>query len=179
MAGEEEFFDGEDDVGGGGGGGGGGKLLPILLVFNILATAGVGAFIALKPAPAPVVIEKEPKKAEGEGAEGEGGKAALPKVGPTVDMGEYVIRLRSVDADRFARFVFSAQVISEPDAEFVRAKLPELRDRFITHLSDQNADELLGVEGIQKVKTELFAHIQQAIPGNRVRALYLTEFVVQ
>jgi flagellar FliL protein len=151
---------------------GGSKLLPALLGVNSLMLAGVLAVLLLRPAGA-----KAPAaKAEG----GEAPKAAkAPAIGPTQKLPDFVVHLRDADADRYARVSFEVEVTTEDEKNRVGAAMPRIRDGFIAYLSDRTFDELRGSDGLGRAKKELLERLKQTVPEVGVKALYITDIVVQ
>jgi flagellar FliL protein len=172
------------------------KLLPIMLVLNTLLLGGVLAAVLLgvgrggaaaaaggeaKKEGAAAESEHE-KPAEGEHekpAEGGHGEAGGAAAGPTVRMADFVIHLRNPDVDRFARLSFEIEVGSEADKTSITNNTARIRDQFIGYLSDRTMEELRGSEGLAATKTALAARLKDAVPAARVRAVYVTDFVVQ
>jgi len=167
---------------------GGGKLVPVLLVVNSLLLAGVLALLLLRPpgaAPHAAAADKGGEHAAaaqaehaGKGGEkGKDGKEALP--GPTLRMPDFVVHLRDVDADRYARVSFEMEVADEKGKEAVTLRMPQIRDAFLSYLSDRTAEDLRGSEAIGRVKAALGQKLAEVAPGTPVRGLYVTELVVQ
>jgi flagellar FliL protein len=179
--------------------GGGSKLLPAMLGLNSLLVGGVLVMLVLKPggaksaAPAEHAAEKSEgghgeKKAEGEAkAEGEHGEkkeghaeaVAAPAGSPTFKLPDFTVRLRNPEADRYARITFEVQVASESDKAAVETHLPQVRDAFLSYLSDRTLEELRGSEGIEKTKQALLDRMPRVAPGAKVLAIYVTDMVVQ
>jgi flagellar FliL protein len=185
--------------------GGGSKLLPAMLGLNSLLIAGVLAMLVLKPgglkgAPAAEHAaekkgeehgsEKKPeehgeKKEGSEGHEGHGAseghaeKAPAPVGAPTLKLPDFTVRLRNPEADRYARITFEVQVAAESDKTTVESRLPQVRDAFLSYLSDRTMEELRGSEGIEKTKQALLDRMPNAAPGAKVLAIYVTDMVVQ
>ena len=184
--------------------GGSNKLLAILVGVNSLLLVGVMVFLVMQmrqqaqAAPSRGKVEKvdkeEPKaeehaeKAEEKPAEGEEGKKGEGhaaggdvggKIGPLVKIADFVIHLRNPDADRYARMSFDVEVFSEADKERLLAQQPKVRDAFITYLSDRSLEDLRGSEGLGRTKETLQNTLRQVMPETRIRAIYISEFVVQ
>jgi flagellar FliL protein len=169
------------------------KLLPIMLVLNTLLLGGVLAAVLLgvgRGGAAAPEAKKEgaaasgehDKPAEGEHekpAEGGHGEAGGEASGHTVRMADFVIHLRNPDVDRFARLSFEIEVGSEADKTAITNNTARVRDQFIGYLSDRTMEELRGSEGLAATKTALAARLKDAVPSARVRAVYVTDFVVQ
>jgi len=169
------------------------KLVPILLIANSLLMAGVLGVMLLKPAGGGSAAqggdahakkekgvgpgeEQDEKRGEEGGEErGKGG----PAVGPTIKMPDLVIHLRNPEAERYARLAVELELGGEPDKEKVTPYLPRLRDAFIAYFTDRTLEELTGSEALARTKQELFKKVEELVPGRRVRALYITDFVVQ
>jgi flagellar FliL protein len=175
-------------------GGGIGKVVPILLVVNTLLLGGVLAALLLKPvgrAAAAPAGEKGDEHAAAAGEHGgHGGKAPAEKAreghdgkegtpGPTLRMADFVVHLRDADADRYARVSFELEVADEKGKEAVTQRMPQIRDAFLSYLSDRTAEELRGSEAMGRVKGALNQRLSEVAAGTPVRGLYVTELVVQ
>lgn len=163
--------------------GGGSKLIFIILGMNVLMM-GVVLFVVLrKPAgPAPAHAAETPAKAEkAEGPAGERGAAPAgpPKPGPILKLENFVIQLRGVDQDRYVRVSFDLEVSADIDRDAVQSRLPQIRDSIITFFSDRTLDELRGSEGIDRTKVSIMKRLEEIVPGRRVRAIYITDFIIQ
>ena len=145
-----------------------------ILALQLMKSGGDDA-----PEAAPPVPQEAPPPAQTAGGEPIDPKTGLPMRGPTIGLGEYVVHLRNPDMDRYARFEFQAQLGRDSDIEYVKIMQPEIRDRFIAYLNDRSLEELTGSAGLEKVKSDLFERLDTIIPGRRVKAIFLTEFVIQ
>jgi flagellar FliL protein len=125
------------------------------------------------------------EKAEGEKAEhgsekpGHGDKSPAPPGAPMLKLPDFTVRLRNPEADRYARITFEVQVASESDKATIEAHLPQVRDAFLSYLSDRTLEELRGSEGIEKTKQALLDKMPSAAPGAKVLAIFVTDMVVQ
>lgn len=162
-------------------GGGGSKLVPALLVVNLVLVAAVLAAFLLKGSGSGHEATGEDGKAAEHGKAGEpagpGGKAPPP--GPTVKLADFVVHLRNVESDRYARLSFEIEVANEEDKNVFTALMPRVRDGFLTYLSDLTLEELRGGEAIARTKKALEDRLVQLAPGVKVRALYVTDLVIQ
>jgi len=154
--------------------GGGSKLVAILLAANSVMLAGVLAAVLLRSGGAKAAGTKEDGH-EAAAAKGEKANA----VGPTQKLTDFVVHLRDVDTDRYARVSFEIEVASEADKERLGNSLPRVRDGFIAYLSDRTFDELRGSEGLGHTKDELLKLVQKTLPDLPVKGLYITDIVVQ
>jgi flagellar FliL protein len=195
MAEEENKEDGDELEEASGGGSKLNVILVALVAINSLLTTGVLAVTLLKePPPPPAPADgKQGEAAEGEdgeeaAAEGEEGEVGedgevVPRKkairGPIEKLDDIVIQLRNPEFDRFARIGFEVELGDEEDLEFLKAYKPRLRDTFIAWLSDRTYEELRGSRGLAMVKKKLTEKADEILPGGRIKALYITSFVVQ
>ena len=155
---------------------GGSKLVPLILVVNVAMMGAVLFMVMRKPsASAPASVEAPAPSEHGEAAAGGHG----PGPGPVLKLENFVIQLRGVDQDRYVRVAFDVEVTTDVDKEVVQARLPQIRDSVITYFSDRTLDELRGSEGIERTKLALVKRLDEIVPGRRVRALYITDFIIQ
>jgi flagellar FliL protein len=161
------------------------KLVPIILGVNVLMMGAVMFMVMRKPAaaaaPAPVSVEAPAPSGHGEaaGAGAGTGPGHAPAPGPVLKLENFVIQLRGVDQDRYVRVAFDVEVTSDADKDVVQARLPQIRDSVITYFSDRTLDELRGSDGIERTKVALMKRLDEIVPGRRVHALYVTDFIIQ
>ena len=158
--------------------GGKSKLLVIMMVVNMLLVGGVLVFVMKKPAASPV---PSAEAATAEGAEGEHGKAAPPAPpgpGPILKLENFVIQLRTVDADRYVRVAFDVEVGTDADKAEVEKHMSHIRDSVISYFSDRTLDELRGSEAMGKTKKDLVKLMDEIVP-KRVKQMYVTDFIIQ
>ncbi len=160
--------------------GGGNKLIFLILGMNVLMMGAVLFVVMRKPAgPAPAHAETPPPSEKSEGPVGERGAPGTPKPGPILKLENFVIQLRGVDQDRYVRVSFDIEVAADIDRDAVQARLPQIRDSVISFFSDRTLDELRGSEGIERTKMSIMKRMEEIVPGRRVRALYITDFIIQ
>jgi flagellar FliL protein len=159
---------------------GGSKIIPILLAFNGLLTAGVLGVLLLRPPGGahPPASEKAAEKG-GHGEKGEKGDPKAPAIGPMLRLGDLVVHLRDTEADRYARVSFDVEVATEEDKVKVTSAVPRLRDGIIAYLADRSFDELRGSDGLERAKGQLLERVKAAVPGAAVKNLYISDIVVQ
>jgi flagellar FliL protein len=164
------------------------KLVPMLLGVNTLLVTGVLAFTLLRKPAAPAAVGAAEHAEAGHGEEakadehGEKGAAGGPKpnaVGPTVALENFIVQLRAVEAEKYAHITIEIELGDEKDKEVIGNYMPRVRDSIIGYLADRTADELRGSEGMSNVKGEVLQRLQEVVPGRRIRAVYVTSFIVQ
>jgi flagellar protein FliL len=163
------------------------KLVPILLLVNTVLLAGVLGMLFLKlpgkhggEKEKPAESERAPADAKpGSKADGKDTKGAPALPGPTLRLPDFVVHLRDADNERFARVSFEMEVQDEKAKEAVAARMPQIRDAFLSYLSDRTAEELRGSDAIGRVKGALTQKLAEIAPGFPVRKLYVTDLIVQ
>ncbi|HET7753828.1 MAG TPA: flagellar basal body-associated FliL family protein [Anaeromyxobacteraceae bacterium] len=176
---------------------GGSKLMVALTGLNSLLLVGVLAVALLRPAgragAAPSADADHASAAAGAthdatgaaGAEAaaaglEGAKAGpAARPGPMLALPDFVVHLRDPDTDRYARLTLNLELEAESAKETLNAHLPQIRDAFIAYLSDRTVEELRGSEGMGVVKQDLAKKLHELVPSAPVKALYVTDIVVQ
>ena len=162
-----------------------GKALPILLVINTLLLTGVLIFVMKRPA---AHAAPEAKTAEGGGEHGEGKEKApaghgadeaAAGPGPTIRFDNLTVQLKSLDVDRYAHLGLEIEVGDEATKGVVERKVAPIRDAIIGYLSDRTPDELRGSDGLKQIKDAMIKKLDELIPGHRIRALYITDFIIQ
>jgi len=155
---------------------GGSKLVPVLLVANlILVAALLCVFVMRGGVASPKPAEAAPRPVED--GKSEGAKGAQP--GPTQKLADFVVHLRDPETDRYARVSFEVEVASEEEKERLIPYMPRIRDAFISYLSDRTLEELRGSESISRTKSALSERMAQLSPGVRIKGLYVTDLVIQ
>ena len=92
---------------------------------------------------------------------------------------DLVIQLRNPEFDRYVKISFELELKNDRDVDVVRARQAQIRDAIISYLSDRTYEELRGSSGLQRIKAALTKKVNQIVKSERVRALYITDFVVQ
>ena len=71
------------------------------------------------------------------------------------------------------------ELSSEKDRELVTAWMPKVRDTLLAWLSDRTLEEMRGSEGMERMKGAMLRELETVLPGRPVRAIYISDFVVQ
>jgi flagellar FliL protein len=153
---------------------GGSRIVPALVGVNSVL---VVALIALQLMRGGGLSASHEPKEPAAGEKGRGATAAVP--GPTQKLADFVVHLRDPDADRFARVSFELEVATEEDKARIAPFTPRIRDAFISYLSDRTLEEMRGSEAIRRAKAALEAQLPDLAPNVKIRALYVTDLVIQ
>jgi len=144
-------------------------LVPIILGINSVALIAVLAVVLLRGSNAGTAKSDEGPAQAGAGA----------KVGPTLRLADFTARLHGIETDRYARLSIEIEVPTEKDRDDLAAYMPEIRDGFISLLADCTLDDFTGSAAVAKTKEKLSQRLHEIVPNQKVRALYITDLVVQ
>ncbi len=151
-------------------GDGGSKLVPVLLVANLLMVGAVLAVFLMRGGGG----HAEASPAPGPAAPGTG---KVP--GPTQRLPDFVVHLRDPETDRYARVSFEVEVATEEDKTRLTAFMPRIRDAFIAYLSDRTLEEFRGSESIARIKSALTERLGQLAPEVKFQGILITDLVIQ
>lgn len=174
MADDNKDIEGEEE-----GAGGGKKKLIIIIaaVVLLLVIGGVAAFFLMG--------------GEEEGAEGEGGETA-EEAAPEVPAGEplyvpmkpqFVVNLPAGGPAKMLQVGVTVYTRYAEVSDFITANDPMLRHHLIELLEEQQAADLLTLEGKQAlqqaIQDMLTAKLEEMKQPGSVEGIYFTEFVLQ
>lgn len=156
---------------------GGSKLVPVLLIVNVVLVVAMLAVFLFRGSGSSE--KKEPAAEKGQDAKAEVKKPESALPGPTVKLADFVVHLRNVESDRYARLSLEVEVANEEDKNKVGALVPRIRDGFIGYLSDRTLEDFRGSEAIAKTKHALEDRLTELCSGVKIRGLYVTDLVIQ
>ena len=150
----------------------------------IIAGAGVALLLVIGVALYFLVLKKPPPE---EGAEGEEAPVEAPvplpeqeaEIGPMVDIKEFVVNILSEDTPHYVKASLSLELDSEGVVEEVNKRMPQIRDAILLLISNKTFEELQDLQGKKQLKAELKDKINSFLATGKVKAVYLTDFVVQ
>jgi len=145
-------------------------LILIILLVVLLGAGGAAGWLLLKhskPAAGDkTVAAAAPKRAE---------KPVF------LDIDSFTVNLEG--GDRLLYVGMTLQLGNESTQEFLRAHLPQVRNRMLMVLSGQDADTLITSDGKQKlaeaIRTSLLKQFADAQPALLVDKVLFTQFIVQ
>ncbi|MDX2024161.1 MAG: flagellar basal body-associated FliL family protein [Deltaproteobacteria bacterium] len=103
------------------------------------------------------------------------GDDGLP-VGPVVRLPDTLVRLQGHE-DLYVEASFDLEVSVEDDKEAVKAQLLRIHDATIEVLSKLGPEQLRGSRQLEKTKTRLLARLRREVPGQSLRAVYVSRLV--
>lgn len=134
------------------------KLLFIIIGVVVLVLAGGGAaFFLLKKPPAE---EGEDGHAEEKPKPVAARKAPDPKTPPTfLPLENMVVNLADPGGGRFAQVGITLKLEDSKTADAVKLYMPSIRNAILMEVSQRTADELLGVEGKEKLVRSIIREV--------------------
>jgi flagellar FliL protein len=153
-------------------------LFVIIGVVLVLILGGTGAFFAMGGG--------SKKNAEGEESEGDeeegadehgagGGHGALG--GAIVPLDPFIVNLQVKGS--FLKTVIQLEFSEPSPPHGMEGEMPRIRDGVIRVLSSKQAQDILSVDGKERLKEELKAAINGALGSEEVVNVFFTEFIVQ
>lgn len=133
----------------------------LLLAMNLLLS-GLAAYRAARPASRAAPVELAPR--------------------PVVPLEGTLVHLLRGEGDTFERHAavqLDAEVGDERDRAVIVARMTPLREAVLSYFSDRTAAELKAPGSLDRLKRELLPRLNHRLPGPHIRALYVTQFVVQ
>lgn len=165
---------------------GSGRLVAGLLASNTCLLSALLAALCLGPGDKAAPTAAAPRTREAAVPASTHGARSSPSV-PTLAIPELVVRLRDLPGDpparrlrgRFVRIALELELPSEAAKQAMSERMPFVRDAFRAYLSGRTAAELRGGQGIAGAKMGLLERVLESAPGVPVRALYVSQFLLQ
>jgi flagellar protein FliL len=153
------------------------KKIIIIFGFAVLVLGGAGAGVYfLQPDLLPEAIrphDPHNKKA----TKNDEVKKHEPEVGADLDV--FVVNLTGTAPRQYLRTSLSLGVKDEHEKEKIKEFSGPIRDAVIMYLTQQKVEDLLDLEGKNKLRQELNKQINNAIGSKLVSNVYFKEFLIQ
>jgi flagellar protein FliL len=167
-------------------------IIIVVAVVVLLGGAGAGVYF-FKPDLLPASIRPKDRNAElaAAAAEGKDAKEAKKDQGKKKDKGEhekevgadldvFVVNLAGGGAPRYLRTTLSLGVKDEHEKEKIKELSGKIRDAVIMYLTQRKAEELIDLEGKNKLREALHKQINEAVGDDKlVTNVYFKEFLIQ
>jgi len=149
------------------------SLLPKLAIFGALGLAAIAvALFILRPVLMPHAAGGEAKA-----------HAAPPKAekfGRAVSLDSVVVNVAQTEGRRFLKATVQLEVAEEEKVvKEVEARRPQILDLVISTLSRKTLAELTSPDALDRLRAEIQERIAKEVSGEKVRRVFITEFVVQ
>ncbi len=162
----------ESTEGGEGGGKSSAKLIIIIVVvLLILVVAGAGAFFALSGGG----DDHGDDEGDEEEFEEEEELGELP--GAIFPLEVFIVNLGVKGS--FLKASIQLEFIDPEPPPSIENNVPKVRDAIIRVLSSKKANEILGIEGKEKLRGEIVNAVNDTLGGEDVLQVYFTEFIIQ
>lgn len=135
-----------------------------LLVINSLLVC-LATYAAIEPAPRQPPVATPPALAY-----------------PTIPLEGTLVHLRRDERDateRHASVQLDLELDDRGDVAAVVQHMSALRESVLAYFSDRSAGELKAPGSQARIKEELLPRLNRLLPAPKIRALYVTQFVVQ
>lgn len=106
------------------------------------------------------------------------GEAGPDAPGPMVAVENVNVMIERGGRDHFLEATFALEVATEGDRAGVEQRLSRIREASIGFLSGVTPDDLRGSAGLEKAKATLLESYRNAVPGQRLKAVYVTRLVM-
>ncbi len=108
-------------------------------------------------------VGKEPEKVE---------------IGPILALEPFIINV-SGDSQRFVKISVAMELKNEKAAEHTKKMTPVIRDVVLSVLGTKRPEVFMDVNGRAAMKKELFDGVNRLIPDSGIKAVYITDIIMQ
>lgn len=148
------------------------RLLAVLPTLGIFAAVAAAAFALVLFVVRPLL----PPVGEASG----NAKSASPKFGRIVGLDAVVVNVAQTEGRRYLKATIQLEVPEdEKIVKEVEARKPLLLDLLIATLSKKSLTDLTTPDALDRLRSELQERMGQELGKERVRRVFITEFVVQ
>lgn len=106
--------------------------------------------------------------------------SAMPPIGKILLLDPAIVNIAGTDGHRYLRATIQIEIPDDENlVKEVQARKAILSDRLIRLLSSKPLEELIADGSLDRLKQQIVNQFSQDLGANRLRAVYLTEFVIQ
>ncbi|MCL2457636.1 MAG: flagellar basal body-associated FliL family protein [Desulfobulbus sp.] len=102
-----------------------------------------------------------------------------PKIGPMVEIKEFIVNIIGTDAPHYVKASLSLELDRDGAVDEVNRRMPQIRDTILLIIGNKTFEELQDIQGKNQVKAELKSKINSFLKTGKINNIYLTDFVVQ
>jgi flagellar FliL protein len=102
-----------------------------------------------------------------------------PNYSTTFPLDRFIVNLSDPKAKRYLKAKIALEITKEVYKTELTARLPQLRDTILLHLSSKNMNDIGTVKGKTRLRRELVAKINRVLKTGKIRNIYFTQFVIQ
>jgi flagellar FliL protein len=115
------------------------------------------------------------------------GSKPVPAEGAGEEAGAAIVKLEPIatrlsspdDGDHYLSVDLDIEVAQQRDKDAVAGRLTQMRDATLSFLADRSTDDLRSSGALQSFKQQLLQRLEAAVPGRRLKAIYITNLVMQ
>jgi flagellar FliL protein len=145
------------------------SLLPVLGIFAALAGLAFAAVLFIVRPLFPPMDEPTAK-----------GQAGPERIGRILSLDSVVVNVAQTDGRRYLKTTIQLEVPEDGKAaKDVEARKAQLLDLLIAVLSRKSLADLTSPEALDRLRSELYERLVQELGKERLRRVFITEFVVQ
>ncbi len=144
-----------------------------LIAVVLLAGGGTAAFLMMKKAPEPKETIDPAKQ------------VPVPDlnqqadIGPQVNIEEFIVNIISSDTAHYVKASLTVELTNPEVKAEVEKRMPQMRDAILLLIGNKTFEELQDLQGKKQLKAEITSKINSFLKTGKVKAVYLTNFVVQ
>ncbi len=145
-------------------------VLPIIGILSGLASAAFAVVLfVVRPMFPPAPADGRAKAAE-----------ATNKFGRVLALDSVVVNVAQTEGRRYLKATVHLEIPEEEKiAKEVEARKPQLLDVIVSTLTKKSLTDVTAPEALDKLRGEILERLSQTLGPDRVRRVYITEFVVQ
>ena len=100
------------------------------------------------------------------------------EVGPTVALEPFIINV-SGNSSRFVKISVAMELKNEKAVEHAKKTTPVVRDAMLSVLGAKTPETFMDVAGRAAIKKELFDNVNRVFPDGALKAIYITDIIMQ
>jgi flagellar basal body-associated protein FliL len=97
---------------------------------------------------------------------------------PIVTIDDLTVQVKPFEEDHYVRLSVGLELDTKPSEAVVSRRTIQIRDIILKTFADRTHDELRGSAGLASLKQSLMRQLDQLVPGQRIRAIYVTQFAM-
>jgi flagellar FliL protein len=153
------------------------RKLPIKLILVVLSVVvlGGGGFVGW------TMIQDESARTGSDGIPGKKTTETSAElgVGRMFQLQPFVVNLSDPGGKRYLKSLIELEFTEDSVQKELNARLPQLRDLILLHLSSKTIEEVQSVDGKIELKNSLITRINQVLRTGKITNIYFTQFVIQ
>lgn len=151
------------------------------IVIGVVVVGGVGAFFLVDYFRPPKAVAAE-GGAAGSGSSEQEAVGVASRVKSTMNLDAFLVNLADEENARFVKATFRLGLDQAGLGERLAGDtvvVSAARDKIISILTTKTSEQLLSVEGKEKLRAEIRDLLNPLLPSGRIVEVYIMDFVVQ